>query len=591
MKKTRKAVSFLMCLIMLSGILVMGGGNLFGVMDFLSVKTYADDDILGFGINSEKGISYIAGCNPKAVGTIWIPSTYKGYPVTRIDSWAFEGCASVTGVVIPNSITSIGALAFCDSGITDLEIPNSVTSIGTKAFFGCKNLKNVTIGSGLTTMGDSVIANIFEGCTGLANISVDINNPVYSSTGNCIIEKLTKTLVSGCRNSTIPNDGSAKSIANFAFSYGNSPINIFIPSAITDVSSGAFLFNTDIASITVDESNTVYHSRNNCLIDTQNKTLILGCKNSVIPNDGSVTKIGVQSFSSCEDISDITIPNTVTIIEQHAFSGCLGLQSINIPDSVISIGLYAFSGCVGATSLQIGKSVREIRSYAFLNCRNISQITIPDSVDTIRDFAFYGCSNVSKLTIGSGVSFIDQRAFSNLTNLKDVIVRSKVFTVNANAFEECPISDVYYVGSTDDKENIRYGSNNEPFFNATWHYNSSVSDNPDNPLPNISEAYIIKGNSADNQKTYKYKTSVTFTANVPEGGSVQWYIDGKKSGTDSELTVKDSKNSYTVTVVVTDKNGKQTMDEEKVTIKNSLFDKLIWFFVHLFNPGAYDIKQ
>lgn len=115
------------------------------------------------------------------------------------------------------------------------------------------------------------------------------------------------------------------------------------------------------------------------------------------------------------------------------------------------------------------------------------------------------------------------------------------------------------------------------------------SNNP--PSDDIPETNIIKNNPANNQKTYDYKTTVTFTANVPSGGSVQWYIDGKKAGTDSTLTVKDSKNSYTVTVVVTDKNGNQTMDEEKVTIKNSFFDKLIWFFVHLFNPGAYDIKQ
>ena len=78
---------------------------------------------------------------------------------------------------------------------------------------------------------------------------------------------------------------------------------------------------------------------------------------------------------------------------------------------------------------------------------------------------------------------------------------------------------------------------------------------------------------------------------MPKGGKVQWYVDGKKAGTDSTLTVKDSISSYTVTVVVTDKNGNQTMDEEKVTIKNSFFDKIIWFFKHLFNPGAYDIKQ
>ncbi|MBR0121501.1 MAG: hypothetical protein IJM10_06905 [Clostridia bacterium] len=123
---------------------------------------------------------------------------------------------------------------------------------------------------------------------------------------------------------------------------------------------------------------------------------------------------------------------------------------------------------------------------------------------------------------------------------------------------------------------------------------NSPPDNPDNPNPpstDIPEANVIMGNSDDNKKTYNYRTTVTFTAVVPEGGSVQWYVDGKPAGTDKTLTVKDMKTDYTVKVVVTDKNGNQTMDEEQVTIKHGFFDILIWFFVHLFNPGAYDVKQ
>ena len=78
---------------------------------------------------------------------------------------------------------------------------------------------------------------------------------------------------------------------------------------------------------------------------------------------------------------------------------------------------------------------------------------------------------------------------------------------------------------------------------------------------------------------------------MPEGGSVQWFVDGKPAGNAKTLTVKDKTNSYIVKAVVADKNGNQTMDEENVTIKNGFIDIIIWFFKHLFNPGAYDIKQ
>lgn len=123
---------------------------------------------------------------------------------------------------------------------------------------------------------------------------------------------------------------------------------------------------------------------------------------------------------------------------------------------------------------------------------------------------------------------------------------------------------------------------------------NSLPDNPDNPNPpstDIPEANVIRGNSDDNKKTYNYRTTVTFTANVPSSGSVQWYVDGKPAGNGSTLSVKDKTNDYTVKVVVTDKNGNQTMDEEQITVKHGFFDILIWFFVHLFSPGAYDVKQ
>ena len=124
--------------------------------------------------------------------------------------------------------------------------------------------------------------------------------------------------------------------------------------------------------------------------------------------------------------------------------------------------------------------------------------------------------------------------------------------------------------------------------------NPPEPDEPDNPNPtptDVPKASIIKGNPSDGKKTYDYRSNVTFTANVPDGGSVQWYIDGEPAGSDKTLTVEDRKSSYKVTIVVTDKDGNQTMDEEQVTIKNGFFDKIVWFFKHLFNPGACNVVQ
>ena len=71
-----------------------------------------------------------------------------------------------------------------------------------------------------------------------------------------------------------------------------------------------------LASITVDEKNPVYHSAGNCLIETASKTLIAGCKNSIIPDDNSVTKIGFSAFDGCSGLTSISIPSGVTDIDE-----------------------------------------------------------------------------------------------------------------------------------------------------------------------------------------------------------------------------------------------------------------------------------
>ena len=259
--------------------------------------------------------------------------------VTSIGNSAFLGCSGLTSITIPNGVTSIGSYAFCDcSSLTSITIPDGVTSIGNSAFKGCSGLTSITIPDGVTSIGYYA----FDGCSGLTSI-------------------------------TIP-DG-VTSIYSYAFYGCSSLTSITIPDNVTSIGYYAFSGCSSLTSIVVAEGNKVYHSFKNCLINTQRKTLILGCKNSEIPLDGSVTSIGDSAFSGCSGLTSITIPDGVTSIGNSAFHGCRGLTSITIPDGVTSIGDSAFSGCRGLTS-----------------------ITIPDGVTRIGDYAFYGCSSLTSIT-------------------------------------------------------------------------------------------------------------------------------------------------------------------------------------------------
>ena len=145
------------------------------------------------------------------------------------------------------------------------------------------------------------------------------------------------------KNLEIPN--TVTRIHKFAFFNCKNIVNLTIPASVTSFGGSAFAGCIGLESITVESGNTVYHSAGNCLIETASGTLILGCKNSVIPADGSVTSIGVSAFFGCKDLTFIAIPSGVTSIGSNAFYSCKGLKAIVIPLSVTSIGVSTFPGC------------------------------------------------------------------------------------------------------------------------------------------------------------------------------------------------------------------------------------------------------
>ncbi|MBQ6010155.1 MAG: leucine-rich repeat protein, partial [Kiritimatiellae bacterium] len=102
-------------------------------------------------------------------GSIAIPSTLGGYPVTCIGSEAFYGCSGLTNVTIPDSVTSIGHFSFEDcSGLTSVTIPDSVTSIGEDAFSCCSGLTSMTIPDSVTSIG----IEAFCYCSGLTSVNL-----------------------------------------------------------------------------------------------------------------------------------------------------------------------------------------------------------------------------------------------------------------------------------------------------------------------------------------------------------------------------------------------------------------------------------
>ena len=409
--------------------------------------------------------------------------------VTAIGSQAFYYCSGLTSVKIGGSVTSIGSYAFYNcSGLTSVTIPDSVTSIGERAFENCSGLTNVTIGNGVTSIGENAFSTcstltsvtwnakkcteagsyenpIFEGCKSLATVTIGENVkyiPVCtfwkcSSAIDLYISDLAAWCgITGGAMFYAPNnknfylngklvaelkipDG-VTSIGSYAF-YGCSGLtSVIIPDSVTFIGDGAFSGCSGIESLVVTTGNKKYHSANNCIIETETKKLITGCKNSVIPTDDGVTSIGYKAFYYCSGLTSVTIPDSVTAIGSQAFYYCSGLTSVTIGNSVTSIGDYAFRGCSGLTS-----------------------VTIPDSVTSIGESAFYGCRGLTSVTIGNGVTSIGESAFSYCSGLTSVTIGNSVTSIGKSAFSGCSgLKSIIYIGTIEDWKNIAKG--------GSWNY-------------------------------------------------------------------------------------------------------------------------
>jgi hypothetical protein len=252
-----------------------------------------------------------------AQGDLIIPASvsYGGidYAVTVIGNSAFMYCFYLTSLSLPNSIITIdeAAFAYCSGFTGDLVIPDSVVTVGASAFFTCYAFDgDLVLGSGVTTIGGWAF-NDCAGMTGILNIPsnvesigedafvycnfsgmvVDSENPNYDSRNDCnaIITTSTNELITGCKNTVIPND-------------------------VTAIGENAFKGITGMTSLN-------------------------------IPN--SVEIIGDNAFALCFDLTgDLIIPNSVKTIGESAFFQCEGLDgTLIIGESVNYIGDWAFRKC------------------------------------------------------------------------------------------------------------------------------------------------------------------------------------------------------------------------------------------------------
>ena len=285
--------------------------------------------------------------------------------------------------------------------------------------------------------GVKVIANnAFRFCKSLVNINIPKG---VTSIGDWAFN--------GCESLTnIILPDSMTSIGDGAFSDCKSLTNINIPDTVTRIGAGAFSDCLSLTSINIPES-----------VTNIENDAFWGCYSLAsinIPNN--VTSIGDQAFWGCYSLTSINIPDNVTSIGYGAFLGCDSLTNINIPDNVTSIGDNAFKYCKSLKSISIPDNVTSIGDYAFSDCDSLASITIPDSVTSIGDQAFWGCYSLASINIPDSVTTIGDDAFSKCKSLKSINIPDSVTSIGDRAFEGC--DSLTSINIPDSVTSIGYGA-------------------------------------------------------------------------------------------------------------------------------------
>lgn len=374
-----------------------------------------------------------------------IPAEIDGMSVKSIDYYAFNGCTNLTDITIPDSVTEIYGQAFYNcTSLKEVTIPASVISIGEDAFgyyeeyygdigekkkvdgFKINYVKNSWGHWYATKYGFSDEVCLITNELNDGSLEIDGyagNSPTYIIPGEIDGKKVTE-------------------IGGYAFDGCTELTSITIPDSVTDIGTGAFYNCTSLKSVTIPTSVTSigietfgYYKGYDADTNSWKSKKVDGFEINYVKNtrghwyaikngfsdgaclivserDDSTLKIDGYAGNSTSYIIPAEIDGKkVTAIGDYAFMDCNELTCVTIPDSVISIGDYAFYNCASLETITIPDSVISIDNYAFSYCTSLKEVSIPASVTSINVEAFYNCASLKEVAIPASVTDIGNEAF------------------------------------------------------------------------------------------------------------------------------------------------------------------------------------
>ncbi|MGM9713256.1 MAG: leucine-rich repeat protein [Prevotella sp.] len=359
---------------------------------------------LKFSLNDETGSATVSDCLKDATGAA-IPDSVgyngRGYRVTAIGHWCFDGCDKLMWVKIPSSVTSLGN-------------------------------------------------QCFNGCVSMGEIFVDRDNPIYDSRDSCnaIIETETDKIVVGCKGTRIPS--SVKTLGRYCFRDCQTPKRLVIPSSVEIIEEGAFYECSSLQSVEIPSSVTEIgsYSFSECVslrsieIPSSVTTLGDGCLRrcsmlEAVTVPSSVKTMGKYILMECDSLTTVVIKADVESLGYMSFKGCISLQTVSLSPSVRILGSYCFAGCTALQSIAFASSIREIGDFCFDGCLSLREISIPSSVEKISGASFQNCTRLTSVSIPESVTSLGEQCFSGCISLQNVKLPISLTVLEARCFKGC----------------------------------------------------------------------------------------------------------------------------------------------------------
>ena len=366
--------------------------------------------------------------------------------ITSIGDNAFYNCRAMTQVYIPNSVTKIGKSSFyCCNVLEAVTLSDNIASIGWNAFNQCSALTSITLPVHLT----HIEGQAFFMCSGLT--SLDIPEEV---------EYIGEDAFGYCTNLMEVNiPASVTSIDARAFA-GNSKLEVIRNDATTPQNIDANVFsNVNKSKCLLIVPKSALAAYMNAPVwkefDIQAAEGILasgtcGAQGDnlkwKLTTDGLLTIFGtgeMEAFSQApwykwrKSIISVIIAEGATTISPVAFMSCEVLSHVEIPSTVTSLGDGAFTSCYALSEIAIPNSVKSLGNYTFLQCSSITSITIPEGVTTIGGLTFSQCVSLTDVKLPSTIKSLDASAFSKCASLTTITLPASLTTIGVSAFAEC----------------------------------------------------------------------------------------------------------------------------------------------------------